>query len=493
MEVLYSMENFNIKTNRAFTKVRRYAWIFTVAVAIGGLWYPKLGLLVLPIILSLTVMSFFKGRYWCGNFCPHGSLYDHVMMPLSRNKMIFPFLKSKITVSLFFLWFLFNLSRKFIRVSAFFGTMAFWDKVGFIFVTTYLMVLVVGGTLSFFNAPRSWCQICPMGVLQRTSYRLGKFLGIAKKTDVKITIASKDMCHTCGKCARVCPMQLTPYLEFNDNNQLDSPLCIRCSTCVENCPANILSLNKEAEAIKIKEKIDLEGYESRQKIQSQIVEINELASDLREFKFEFIKPSKVEYKPGQFILVKIQENPIMYRAYSISSYNEDGTSVSVIIKKAPNGYGTGIIFDSFKVGDMIELDGPLGNELIVDKSAEKVLFVANGIGITPFIPMIRDMIENPNNTKDIKLVYGVRSETEFIYDEYFNKYSKDNDKFEYIKIASRPKKDDIRKGYVTDIIKELEPKGYKVYICGSKPMIKDTLKTLDVLDVKKEDVFYESA
>ncbi|WP_418654997.1 4Fe-4S dicluster domain-containing protein [Anoxybacter fermentans] len=63
------------------------------------------------------------------------------------------------------------------------------------------------------------------------------------------------MCHICGKCSRVCPMQLTPYLEFSDKNQFDNETCIRCSTCVKNYPTGILSLNNEKTSIQIKKVI----------------------------------------------------------------------------------------------------------------------------------------------------------------------------------------------------------------------------------------------
>ncbi|HAE91579.1 MAG TPA: 4Fe-4S ferredoxin, partial [Tissierella sp.] len=38
------MSNQYIKTNRTFTVIRKYGWLFTLLVAIGGLWEPKLGL-----------------------------------------------------------------------------------------------------------------------------------------------------------------------------------------------------------------------------------------------------------------------------------------------------------------------------------------------------------------------------------------------------------------------------------------------------------------
>jgi ferredoxin-type protein NapH len=44
----------------------------------------------------------------------------------------------------------------------------------------------------------------------------------------------------------VCPFQLEPYKEFSDNNQFDNIDCIKCSTCVANCPLKILSLKKDA-------------------------------------------------------------------------------------------------------------------------------------------------------------------------------------------------------------------------------------------------------
>jgi ferredoxin-type protein NapH len=78
-------KNFFIKTNRAFTSIRRYGWLFTLLVALGGLWLPRLGLLVILIMVALTISSFFTGRYWCGNICPHGSLFDVVLMPTILN------------------------------------------------------------------------------------------------------------------------------------------------------------------------------------------------------------------------------------------------------------------------------------------------------------------------------------------------------------------------------------------------------------------------
>ncbi len=231
-----------VKTNRTFTFLRKYAWIITLLVAIVGQWYPKIGLIVIFVMLGLLSTSFFKGRYWCGNICPHGSLFDRIFLPISVNKKIPKVFKSKLSISLVFLFFLFNFGRKFISVVASWNSYDSLDKLGLLFSNTYLMVFIVGGLLAALVNPRTWCQVCPMGTMQKASHKLGKKLKVADKFERKVTISDPNKCLSCGLCSKVCPFQLEPYKEWDDNNQFSHPDCIKCNTCVENCPINILSM-----------------------------------------------------------------------------------------------------------------------------------------------------------------------------------------------------------------------------------------------------------
>lgn len=486
------MASFNIKTNRTFTLIRKYGFIFTLLVAIGGLWYPKLGLLVIPVMIGLMLYSFFKGRYWCGNICAHGSLFDSLLMPISRNTKIPGFFKSKSLSIIFFGLFSYKLISKFIQVAGIYGSMKFFDKIGLIFVSSYLMVTLLGGVLALVVAPRTWCNFCPMGMLQKISYIFGKKVGVTKMTDEKITASKIEMCHKCGKCSRVCPMQLSPYTEFSANNQFDNASCIKCSTCVENCPAGILTLANEKVAGVLDSKISLEGYEYRTRIKSKISAIKNLKDDIIEYTFKFIEPNNIHYVPGQFILVKIQDNPEMFRAYSIAAFNEKEGTLSIGIKKMEGGYGTSIIFDTFKKGLNVDLEGPMGEELIIDKKAKKVLLVAGGIGITPFAPIVTDLIKD-DTIEDVTLVYGANYEKEFIYKNEFSQLAKENNKFNFVQVAAFDDNWKGEKGFVTDYIKKRDLKGYKVYMCGPKPMINATLDVLHTLDVTDKDISYESA
>lgn len=487
------MISFYIKTNRTFTTIRKYGYLFTFLVAIGGLWVPKLGLLVIPVMIGLILFSFYKGRYWCGNICAHGSLFDSLIYPISRNKKIPKLFKSKVLGIVFLGLFSYKLISKLIKVSAIYGSSSFLDKLGLIFVSSYLMVAIVGSFFAIIYSPRVWCNFCPMGTIQMITYKIGKKLGVTKVTDEKVTVTKSEMCHKCGKCSRVCPMQLMPYKEFSLQNQVDNEGCIRCSTCVENCPAGILTINNLSTAQLLNRKVSIKGYEDRVKIKAKLDNIIKLKEDTTEYTFKLLEPISINYKPGQFILVKIQDNPEMFRAYSISSYDDINNKVSVTIKRVKDGYGTDIISKDFKKGDLIELEGPMGNELVVDKKEEKVLLVAGGIGITPFVPIINDLLQESGNIKEFKLIYGVNNENEFLYENIFSDYENKSNKFEFIKVVAFDENWKGKKGFVTDVMKDMDLDNYKIYMCGPKPMINATLDMLHEANIDNKKVSYESA
>ncbi|MBZ4655330.1 MAG: flavodoxin reductase family protein [Peptococcaceae bacterium] len=485
---------FYLKTNRIFNNFKKISWTIVPVIAIGGLFYPKLGLLLIPIMLTIMTLGFFKGKYWCGNLCPHGSLFDFILLPLSPNRRIPGLITSTTLKVLFFLWYMGMFTWRVVKVSQLWGTLTFYDKLGFVFTMNYLVPTIIGTTLALFVNPRSWCNFCPMGTIEQLFYKLGKVTGLNRKTDEKVTTAALELCHKCGKCARVCPMQLKPYLEFSQDNQLDNENCIRCTTCIANCPAGILSLANAERAQQLNQGVNKLGYEGRRRMVGIVESIKPLTGDVNEYTFKLLQPEKANYTAGQFILVKILDDPEMFRAYSISSSHKDRTRLSVTIKKLKDGFGSGLIFGGFKVGDKVELEGPLGRELIVDKNAPKVLLVAGGIGITPFVPMVRDLLETRNSVEHITLIYGVNKEEEFIYDDYFKTLAACHPKFTYLPTVAFPGeswKD--HRGFVTDVMKDMELKGYKVYMCGPKPMVNATIKVLKTKGLDERNVFAESA
>ena len=210
---------------------------------------------------------------------------------------------------------------------------------------------------------------------------------------------------------------------------------------------------------------------------SVISKIKYLAEDVMEITFKIEDEDRMCFVPGQFIIVKISTSPMIMRAYSVFRYNTDTNELVITVKKVPGGAGTTIMFDSFKEGMEIELMGPRGKDLIVDKNEKDLLLIATGIGITPILCILEDLITTNYDGK-ITFIYGARTMKELFYlDDIKNMVSK-NSKVEFIPVLSREDAIDAYKGYVTDVVKTMDLTDKHIYMCCSRAVAKSFKETL---------------
>lgn len=241
------MAENHLRVNRTFTAWKQWSWVLVVVIAFGGLVVPRVGLLLLPIMLGLFLTAVFRGKYWCGNLCPHASLFDQLLLPVSAMRKIPSWLRSRPFAIGFFTFFMVMFVQRLSSVIPLWGTMTFWDRFGFVFSLNYLMPTVIGSLLAVTVNSRAWCTFCPMGTMQLLAYKLSKRVGLAAKTDRLITMSAPDQCRQCARCAKACPMQLAPYKSLSASNQFEDEACIRCAVCVEECPLKLLSLESKVD------------------------------------------------------------------------------------------------------------------------------------------------------------------------------------------------------------------------------------------------------
>jgi ferredoxin-NADP reductase len=85
--------------------------------------------------------------------------------------------------------------------------------------------------------------------------------------------------------------------------------------------------------------------------------------------------------------------PGMTRRYSLTSPPGDRSAYEIAVLRATNGRGgSAFIHDVLSVGDEIECDGPFNTFQMADRPPY-VVFVAGGIGITPFYTMVRACLD----------------------------------------------------------------------------------------------------
>ncbi len=208
--------------------LQRHLYWVLLTFLIAGLFYPVIGLLAIICMLAPVIVSVFRGRYWCGNFCPRGSFYDNVLAKFSPQKPVPAFFRTKV----------FRIFVLLLIMTAFSLQMYFaWGDLGAmgsVFLRVILLTTLLGIVLGVFYHQRTWCAFCPMGSLASW---------IAEKRRQQPLMVS-DACVSCKLCTRVCPMQLSPYTAKGCASGFDDPDCLKCGKCVTSCPKKALSFSK---------------------------------------------------------------------------------------------------------------------------------------------------------------------------------------------------------------------------------------------------------
>lgn len=113
--------------------------------------------------------------------------------------------------------------------------------------------------------------------------------------------------------------------------------------------------------------------------------VTELTHDMREFAFALSGPDG--FRPGQYALLTLPgvEGP---RAYSMC--NLPGEAVwRFQIKRATGGAATGVLFETLRDGDPVDIDGPYGTAYLREDRDRDLLLIAGGSGLSPMISIAR--------------------------------------------------------------------------------------------------------
>ncbi|MGV9613701.1 ferredoxin--NADP reductase [Nocardia xishanensis] len=123
---------------------------------------------------------------------------------------------------------------------------------------------------------------------------------------------------------------------------------------------------------------------------------------------------KFEYKPGQFLTLRIPSDRTgsVARCYSLASSPHVDDQPKVTVKRTDGGYGSNWVCDNVKAGDQLEVLPPSGVFTPKDLDEDLLLFGA-GSGITPVMSILKSALAR--GTGKIVLVYANRDADNVIF------------------------------------------------------------------------------
>ena len=209
--------------------------------------------------------------------------------------------------------------------------------------------------------------------------------------------------------------------------------------------------------------------------------------------FRFPRPDGLDYKPGQYMLVTIRSgDKELMHPFSLSSSPTDRGFVEFTKKLTTSEYS--VRLRTMKPGEWTRIDGPYG-KFTCEGEYEKILFLAGGIGITPFHSIIKFCTDNRLPTSMV-LFYGTRNENEIAFKKELEDTQLKNPNFKLHYILNEPSPSWTGKtGFVTpDLIRQEAPdfKDRVFYACGPPAMVIAMQKVVAALGLLVEQLRVES-
>jgi ferredoxin-NADP reductase len=190
------------------------------------------------------------------------------------------------------------------------------------------------------------------------------------------------------------------------------------------------------------------------------------------------------HKAGQHVDVRLtaEDGYQAQRSYSIASAPEDGR-LALVVERLEDGEVSPYLTDELRVGDKLELRGPIGGWFTWEaREGGPLLLVAGGSGIAPLMAMIRHRAAAQSDAS-CRLLYSSRSREETIFAEELDRLAAQDAAPEVIHTLTRSQPagwKGFSRGIDREMLEEVAPSPEQrslAFICGPTPLV-ETVATV---------------
>ncbi len=206
---------------------------------------------------------------------------------------------------------------------------------------------------------------------------------------------------------------------------------------------------------------------------------------------------KFNFNAGQFAMLCFKDEPdpkLRCRAYSVSSSQNQRDCIDLTIKRYREWTTR---MTSLPVGSVVELKFPFG-KFCLDGSQDDIVFIAGGVGVTPFMGMVRFLAETKSARK-ARLLYSCRTSWSIIFKKEFDRIAREWPNLKLVYTISDEDREDNewtgRRGFIDKAFLQNElgdVSGKVFYVCGPNPMIKAVGEALTGLGAGRDRILTEN-
>lgn len=228
---------------------------------------------------------------------------------------------------------------------------------------------------------------------------------------------------------------------------------------------------------------------------AKIKEKKEVAKGTLEVTFEL--PESVDFKPGQYFTIRLLNAPYndskgLQRHFSIVNSPTVNTELTLATRLRDSAFKKSL--QEFPKGTEVEILNIEGSFLLPEDTKKPLVFIAGGIGITPFMSMLRYTVEK-KLPYDIILIYSNRDQESAAFLRELQMLVQDNINLRLILIMTQDHSwtgetkridADFIKKYISDVNSKI------YYIAGPPAMVEGVFSVLQQGGVEPANIMTDN-
>ncbi len=228
-------------------------------------------------------------------------------------------------------------------------------------------------------------------------------------------------------------------------------------------------------------------------VQAELVELTRETARVSSLYFNV--PMWPGHLAGQHVDIRLtsEDGYQAERSYSVASPPEDRW-VALTVERLDDGEVSPYLVGELKVGDRIELRGPIGGHFVWRAGDNRpLLLVGGGSGVVPLMAMLRHRALSPHKTR-VRLLYSSRTLADIIYREELDGLVARRDGVEVFHALTRSQPEGWT-GYARRIDAAMlgevaKPFGGKAltFICGPTALVESVAGSLQQIGLKPERI-----